>query len=253
MKRGFKTLFTWLFVFGLLRLTCQAVGVAYAVQGLDNTGLIIAFMVLSAQGFLALIFTSFRETAHEQRVAFGSSWFDQKVIPFRLPLNFIKTPFSIMRLIMIAGAVLFIIGGVEMSSGFNGNTSSAQQAKNLRIGGASLYAVAVVALICFSWYAFLVEKIRTRSMVLVLVCGPFLLVRVIYNFLYIYVVDMAEFKYRAGNIVYNPRYILYESILAALMEFIACMVLTFAFLCAEPAPPPLPAAKVTDDEEKMYE
>lgn len=253
MKRGFKTLYTYLFVFGLLRLSCQAVGVAYAVQGLKNSNLIIAFMVLSAQGFLALLFTTFRMTAHEQKVAFGSSWFDSKCIPIPLPLNLLRTPFGFIRAIMIAGAVLFIVGGVELSNGYGGNTSSAQQAKNLRIGGASLYAVAAVALICFSWYVFLVERIRTRSMVFVLVCGPFLLVRIIYNFLYIYVIDMAEFKFSATGIVYNARYILYESILAALMEFIVCLLLTFAFLCSELAPPTLPAGHASNDEEKMYQ
>lgn len=250
MKRGFKTLYTYLFVFGLLRLAGQAVGVAYAVQGLDNPNLIVAFMVLSAQGFLALIFTTFRETAHEQKTVYGSSWFDSKRFPIPVPL--FKTPFGIVRATLIAGAVLFIIGGVEMSNGYNGNTSSAQQAKTLRIAGASLYAVAAVLLICFSCYVFLVENIRTRSLVFVLACGPFLLVRVIYNFLYIYVLEMVEFTFVAGNIVYNAKYILYESILAALMEFVMCLLLTFAFLCSEPNLPKLPVGHADDEEQKMY-
>lgn len=250
-KRGLKTFFNYLAFFALVRLGAQVCGVAYATQGFNNVSLLAAYMVLVAMGFLALIFTTLRVTIHEQKVKFGRSWIESS-LPIRLPIKLLNTPFGIVRAILIAGSVTFIVGGVYVSNGLESSSNSEELlARTLRLAGLICYTVATLISIFWSWYAFFAERIRTPSLVLVLVSGPFMLVRVVFNFLSIYVKKMNQFHYdNVRGLTVNSDYVVYEAILALLMEFCICVLLSAAFLLSVPTAE-RPYSQYDDEEEKL--
>ncbi|WPK23414.1 hypothetical protein PUMCH_000654 [Australozyma saopauloensis] len=240
-KKGFRTMFTALWVFAILRVAGQACGVAYASLGLSHYQLLIAYMVLGAQGFLALIYASLRAVMHEQRLKYGKSWFDTYPILGRLGpvlkrfhIYFFQTCFSVTHCILAAGSIVFIVGGAEMAGIDVTNPSTYSDyrtSRNLRIAGALLYLVGMIILVALAIRAYTHEKVKTLSMKYILLAVPFFLIHIVYNFLAIFVSRMDLF--RISNYGFgggNSSLVVSESIMSTAMDVFICVFLTAAFL-----------------------
>lgn len=258
VKRGFKTIFTNLFVFGLLRLAGQACGVAFAVNGFASpsaSNLLIAYMVLGAQGFLALIHGVIGATSHELVLEKGESWFDTFRFPVVSRIKLCRSPYDITRWILSAGSIVLIIGAIDMS---NVDTASnvqqaVNQARTLRLVGLILILVGALIALVFAFYTFFGTGITTIPMGLVLCVSPFFLVRVIYNFLILYVAKMDMFNF--NNYTSNGAdalLVIVENVLSVAMEFIACILLTIAFLYSRPMPRVIESDRNVSDDDRKY-
>lgn len=231
-KRGFRTMFTYLWVYSMIRIASQACGLAFAHTP-DLTNLLIAYMVLNTQGFLTLIYASFRATVHEQRLKFGVSWFDTRELIQGVRFKFLSSTFALTRLILLAGSIVSIVGGVEMAGASPADSNYSGEVKlsrDLRIAGAVLLLVGTLILIFLAIYAFTKEHIKTVPMNLIIISAPFFLVRCIYGFLTIFVTHMNFFNMENYLGSDNRTLVLSESIMSTLMEYIICLLMTFAFL-----------------------
>lgn len=255
MGRGWKTIFTNLFIFGLLRLAGQACGVAYASMGFSQTNLLIAYMVLGAQGFLALIHAVVGAVSHENVVARGHSWFDTYKIPVVGRIKFFQSPYAITRWILTAGSIVLIIGAVNMSniSTATNVQQAINQARELRLAGLVLILVGALIALTYAFFTFFFHKITTTPMVLVLCVTPFFLVRVIYNFLILYVPKMDLFNmnnYTANGA--DAQLVIVENVLSVATEFISCLLLTASFLFSRPAPTVAESDRNASDDDRKY-
>lgn len=230
--RGFKTIFTFLFVFAIIRLGGQISGIVFSLEGYNDSGAFIAYLVLTAQGFIALLFATLRATMYEQKCVFGHSWFFDS--PFWnekfKTLRYFTCPYAILAWLLMAGSAISIAVGVEQSES-DSSMSNYDYLQHLRIAALAIYLSVTVALIVFSWYVFLIERVHTRPLVFILLSEIFLLVRVIYNLLTFVKLELSEFTYSvAEGVNINPHFIIYEAILGFTMEFICCILLTCAFV-----------------------
>ncbi|WPK23494.1 hypothetical protein PUMCH_000735 [Australozyma saopauloensis] len=231
-KRGFRTMFTYLWVYSMIRIASQACGIAFAHTP-NLTNLLIAYMVLNTQGFLTLIYASFRATVHEQRLKFGVSWFDTRELIQGVRFKFLSSAFALTRLILLAGSIVAIVGGVEMAGASPTDPNFSGEVKlsrDLRIAGSVLLLVGTLILIFLAIFAFTQEHIRTVPLKLVNVAAPFFLVRCVYNFLAIFVTHMNFFNFENYLGSDNRTLVLSESVMSTLMEFIICLLMTAAFL-----------------------
>jgi ABC-type multidrug transport system permease subunit len=73
-RLGWKTVYSLLLYYGLVRFGCQLCGVVYSAIGVEHWQWLIGYLVLGAQGYFALILAAFRFIIKGQREKFGHSW-----------------------------------------------------------------------------------------------------------------------------------------------------------------------------------
>ncbi|KAJ8520301.1 hypothetical protein ONZ45_g2889 [Pleurotus djamor] len=75
-----RSRYTYLAIHVLFRLAAQSVGLAFAIVGYANVGLLIAYFVLGAEGYFTLVLCAYRFTIswHEMHFISGQSWLEPK-------------------------------------------------------------------------------------------------------------------------------------------------------------------------------
>lgn len=239
VTKGFKTTYTMLFVFGIIRVGAQLCGVAFAVLGFEHYQWLIAYLILGAEGYFTLILASFYFICKAQHSEVGHSWIMESG-PRRLAA--LGGPFArifrlwsgLYHLVLIPANSLVISGG-SMLSGISGsdylnNQGTIESSKRLRTAGNALFltltAITIITAIC----AFSKERIRRYTVVSVLVALPFLLVRGVFGVLSIYITDMNYFQllnYENGT--FSTKLVVYEYILSTTMEFVGASLLLLSY------------------------
>lgn len=234
-KRGFATVYTFIWVFSLFRFFGQLCGVVYAALGPDHWKWLIAYLVLGAEGYFALIFAAFRFTCRAQANEFGSSWvltLGPPIRSFLLRRNF--TWGEIFRLILIPANILVIVGGTMlagMADSDTNNDSTIKNSQHLRTAGQALFLAMTVFAVLLNVYVYLRERVRNHITVGVLCASPFLLVRGIFGVMSIYITAMNYFdSTNYTNAGASRKVTIYEYLMSTTMEFIAaCCLMTRFF------------------------
>lgn len=239
IQRGFKTLFTFIFAFCVLRFGGQLCGVVYAKLGPEHYKWLIAYLVLQAEGYFTLILTCFRFTCKAQVEETGLSWVTSSGprTPLMSKLN--VTWMNLFHFILIP-ANAFLIAGGSMTAGisisdYSTENSTVRTARGLRTAGQIIFLLMTIILMSLNIYVVLKERIRNRTTVSVMIVGPFLLVRGIFGILSIYIDNMNYFElsnYMSGGV--NKNLVIYEYVLATTMEFLTAAVLMTRYFARKP-------------------
>lgn len=237
--KGFKTPYTVLFVFGIIRVGAQLCGVVFAVLGFDHYKWLIAYLILGAEGYFALILGSFYFVCKAQRMEVGHSWIRDSG-PRRLSSLYgvFGRPFklwsSMYHFVLIPANALVIAGGSLLSgtsvSDYSSSKGTLETAKRLRTAGNALFLTLTAIMIYSAIYVFTKEKIRRYTVVSVLIASPFLLVRGIFGVLSIYITDMNYFQllnYENGT--FSSKLVVFEYVLSTTMEFLGASILLLSY------------------------
>ncbi|KAK0569249.1 hypothetical protein OC861_001175 [Tilletia horrida] len=208
----FKSRWSLVLFHVLLRLAAQSVGIAFAVVGYKDIGLLIAYLVLGAEGYFSLVLCTARYLISFQTHAFGDSWIEPKSKgkqPFseRFKRNFNlgilrrgrqssdsqesgagRTPIVVIHYILIGANTIIIVGGsllagsVDYSNG-NGDLVDASKyntGRAMRTAGAAIFlAINLVLIACvFATTKQYREKAASRGIRTPFFGHPFLLVLV---------------------------------------------------------------------------
>lgn len=231
IKKGLATVYTFLWIFSLLRLGGQLCGVVYAKLGPSHYQWLISYLVLGAEGYFTLIFACFRFTCKAQVNEFGYSWVLSLGPPIRLLL--LKRNFTwreIFHLVLIPANVLVIAGG-SMLAGLTGddalNQSKIHTSEGLRTTGQALFIIMTVTAILLNAYVFFKERVRNHITIAVLCASPFLLVRGIFGILSIYITAMNYFETSnyTGSGESSRKVTIFEYVLSTTMELIVALLL----------------------------
>lgn len=253
-KRGFATVYTFLWAFSLLRLGGQLCGVVFAKLGIEHWQWLISYLVLGAEGYFTLIFAAFRFTCKAQVNEFGYSWVLSQGPGIKLVLlRRNMTWKSIFHLILIPANALVIAGG-SMLAGLTGddlhNQSKIHTSEGLRTTGQVLFVLMTLAAILLNIYVFVIERVRNHITISVLCASPFLLVRGIFSVMSIYISAMNYFEttnYTGGGSS-SRTVTIYEYVLSTTMEFIvACLLASRFFFEKYENPAPLIESLVVHD------
>ncbi|GEQ68410.1 hypothetical protein JCM33374_g2078 [Metschnikowia sp. JCM 33374] len=248
-KRGFKTLFTFIFVFCVLRVGGQLCGVVYAQAGPQYYKWLIAYLVLQAEGYFTLILTCFRFTCKAQLEEHGSSWVTTTGPQTPLMSKWNITWMNMFHYILVP-ANAFLIAGGSMTAGIDPTDASSYTnkihiARGLRTAGQIIFLLMTLISISVNMHVFLNERIRNRTTISVMLAGPFLIVRGVFGVLSIYIDDMNYFdlsNYMSGGV--NKNLVIYEYVLATTMEFLTAVILMTRFFVS----PPVHKELVQDDD-----
>ncbi|EEQ36443.1 hypothetical protein CLUG_00566 [Clavispora lusitaniae ATCC 42720] len=232
IRKGFKTVYTFLLFFGIVRTGGQLCGVAYAKLGPSYYKWLIAYLVLGAEGYFALIFAAFQFICKAQKQEFGSSWLVTSGPPIKsLLLGRNPTWKSTFRHFLIPANVLVIVGGT-MLAGMNTEDlqkdhSTVNTSKGLRTAGQAMFVSMTIVVELLNIYVYFKERVRNSLTLGVMGASPFLLVRGVFGILSIYVTSMNYFdtsNYNGGSA--SHKLTIYEYVLSTTMEFVASCCLT---------------------------
>lgn len=229
LKKGWKTTYTILFFFGVIRCGAQVCGVALAIVGFDHWQWLIGYLVLGAEGYFMLNLAAFFFICKAQKAEVGSSWLLQSR-PQWFPvskwwLGLFDSYASFYHYMLIPANVLVINGGCLLTGldadEYATNKGRITASKAMRTAGQAMFLLLTIICGVTASYVFKVERVRRYTNVSVLLAAPFLIVRGIFGVLSIYISDMNYFQmsnYASGTFSLNL--VIYEYVLSTTMEFI---------------------------------
>lgn len=242
-QKGFHFLYRILLLFGLFRVGGQLCGVAFAVLGIEHWHWLIAYLVLTAEGYFSLIIAAFHFIIQSQVTQTGSSWLQKKKGRNKKKhklwiLNRLSNvSWSFCFHINLIPANALIIAGGTMLTGIDPSKLSEEQStvttsKALRTAGQAIFLIETIIVVLLLIYVYVKERIRCRAIYLLFAASPFLLVRGIFGILSIYVDKMNYYQlsnYDGTGL--TSQFVAYEYCLATTMEFVAaCLLISNYYL-----------------------
>lgn len=239
-RKGFKHLYTFLLFFGSIRTASQFCGVAFSALGIEHWQWLIAYLILGAEGYFVLIYTSLRFICAAQEKKYGRSWvlhtgpkkFDNPIQNFMFGtwekiFHHVLIPAN--ALVIAGGA---IIAGIDTTDNeqYSGKVTTS---KILRTVGQSLFLFLTVLVILLNIYVYFKERIRNHTTMTIFLASPFLLVRGIFGVMSIYITNMNYFQLSNYSAGFSKHLIIYEYVLGTTMEFVSAILLISNYFIAE--------------------
>lgn len=238
-KRGFETIFGFLWFFAIIRFGGQLCGVVYEKLGTDHWQWLIAYLVLGAEGYFALILAVFYTTCKAQEVGVGKSFLKESgPAHFNLSIPILsrlgKTWSAIFLTVLVPANVLLIIAGISLAGvtteDVEQQSSLIRNSKVLRTIGQSMFlgltCTAIIANIGVIWY----QRVRNLYTTVALIAAPFLFVRGIFGVLSIYISSMNYFNIANYLHGLSSQVVMFEYVLGTTMELLASLSLSSPFL-----------------------
>lgn len=246
IKEGWKSMYSMLLIFGVLRVVGQISAVSFATLGLEHWQWLIAYLVFSAEGYFVLVLSSFRFLTTAQIRRHGTSWIRPTKEEIALRVSRETTWWGKMRarhtlsycfhLVLIPANALVISGG-SMLAGIDANElaqheSKITASKALRTSGQSMFLAETVVAMYLVVYCMWKEDVRDHTTVILCIAAPFLLVRGVAGVLAIYIKQMNYYDMRNYTTHgLSLSFVIYEYTLTATMEFVTgmCLILNYYF------------------------
>lgn len=239
------SVYTLLWFYGILRIGGQISGLGFAIQGYEHYQWLIAYIVLTVEGYFMLVFNSFHMLIREQKHQFGYS---PLAIPFGSdPKSKPKTkgfgaitPKDAFHYLLIAANAL-LVAGSAMLSGMTAEeldleANKVTTSKGLRATGQIIFLVLTIGVAGLTYYNYYYKKLHTRAMGCLIASFPFLLIRGIYGVLSIFIDDMNYLvitNYFSGAA--HRKLTIYEYVLSTTMEFVAALILLNTYWIRSPS------------------
>ncbi|KAM0745717.1 hypothetical protein T439DRAFT_337746 [Meredithblackwellia eburnea MCA 4105] len=236
---SWKSRYTFVYFHCLMRLAGQACGIGFAVLTWDDfqtrLNFLVAYLVLSAEGYFSLVLCSYRFLVVWQSDRLGDSNIEPRIpkgTPFRTKMRILSnTPMAVIHSVLIGANVMIVIGGSYLSRGLTPNNQDSKLisvGKVLRVVGTALF-LSLVQLYAFyalqSW-----QKRNDRTLLAIVCVWPFLTVRGVYGILSIVLDQFSYYNSKAyshgdnGNGLATP-FLVAEYVMGTSMEFISCGLL----------------------------
>lgn len=225
-QKGLKSVYTSLLFFGVVRLGAQISGVGFSILGIEHWQWLVAYLVLGAEGYFALIISLFYLYSKCLKSAFGYSFID-----YRREKGILKRPIrdGFHWLLAIANG-LIIAGGSMLRSikvqDYDSDRLTINASKIMRCTGQAVFLLLTILLICSMLRTIFVRKLKKYDIYFLLSTSPFLLVRGIYGLLACVINKMDYYEMSNYDVDgFSVYFITTEYCLATSMEFIAASIL----------------------------
>ncbi|EGV60336.1 hypothetical protein PSN45_001911 [Yamadazyma tenuis] len=226
-QKGFKSVYSWFFFYGIVRTGGQVSGVGFAIAGETHYQWLIAYMVMSVEGYFALVMASLYILCIEQKRVWGVSPLETPFITIRGAKRSYK---SLFHLILVPGNALLIAGGCMLTGltvqQLANNHSKIVTSRALRTTGQAIFLVQSLSVSALSIHSYFFKNLRSVSMKMLLVIIPFITMRGVYGLVSIYIDKMDYFLISNYISIANHKDMtIYEYTLGTSMEFISAFVM----------------------------
>lgn len=248
IQRGFKTRFTLIALVCLIRIGAQLSGVGFAIQGWENYQWLIAYLILGAEGYFAIVLAAYHFVAVFEKFVTGDSFLKPK-LPLELKERkgfsaqnarfawYLRHDVSIyFHYMLIPANVILIVGGTR-TMGIEADEWSTsplvKQGKAMRVAGQSIFLAGCVFLLAYAVRLRVVKKLKGAPLTAVLLAGPPLLVRGAFGIIAALVNDYNYYdfnNYSADGI--KTKFLVGEYLMGTTMEYLATMLLVLSHFTA---------------------
>lgn len=222
IKKGWKSVYTFLLIYGLIRVGGQISGVGYAAAGYYEWKWLIAYLIMSAEGYFTLVLSTLYFLVKEQMIVFGKS-------PLMKPLVWKMSYRVLFHYSLIPANAMIIAGGCMLTGLTPGEKEYNHQlvtSKALRSVGLIIFLLNSLSVAGLTLYNYFVKRLRTKTMIVLMFIIPFITVRGIYGILSIFYDEMSYFKIQNYfDETSSAKLTIYEYTLALAMEFITAFSL----------------------------
>lgn len=242
---SFKLVYLMLWFYGLLRIGGQISGVGFAVEGFAHYQWLVAYIVLTVEGYFMLVFGTFYMLMREEVLVHGYSLMNQGFFKIdgkrgAATLNNPSPRYTLYYVLIIAN-VLLAVGGAMLAGAspeeLINNAKKVDVSKALRTIGQLIFLIGTVLITGLTIYQREVRNVRTKAVCFLIAAAPFLWVRGVYGVLSIYVDQM---NYLAITNYFTPeahkKLTIYEYVLGTTMEFVAAVILLNTYWVRSPDP-----------------
>lgn len=227
-SQGIKSLYFALFFYGLIRLGGQISGVGFAMTGIQTYQWLIAYIVLTAEGYFIIILASMYLLCREQRKIWGYSPIET---PFKSQGWLKRLSYrSSTHYTLIAANCFIVIGGTLVAGmdaeELQSSSTDVITSKALRIAGQAIFLILTILIFGFAIQNYLYKGLKSFSMKALLFVSPFILVRGIFGVMAALIDQMnymAFYNYLEAE--KHAKLTIYEYVLSTTMEFICAISL----------------------------
>ncbi|KAI5479925.1 hypothetical protein MNV49_002215 [Pseudohyphozyma bogoriensis] len=234
-KISWKSRYSFVYFHVIMRLGGQISGVIFSFLSWNqfNTRLntLVAYLVLSAEGYFSLVLCSYRFLIVWQQDRFETSNLEPRIpkgTPWRQRWKMVqRSPMAAIEYMLIGANAIIISGGSLLSNAMQDPANkqhSISTGKALRVAGTAIFLalVQVFALVAIQSY----RRKGDRTLLCIIAVWPFLTVRGAFGIIQVLV---STFSYYNPEIYTDdgikPSFLAAEYILATLMEWISCGLL----------------------------
>ncbi|SGZ55620.1 CIC11C00000004666 [Sungouiella intermedia] len=237
LKRGIRTVYGFIWFFAIVRFGGQLCGVVHSILGPQYWKWLIAYLVLGAEGYFALILASFHTICKGQKYALGTSWLEQtgpSTFSNGLPIvsRLTKTWSALFKTVLIPANVLVIISGVILSGisteDVNQQSTLLKESKKLRTIGQAMFLGLMMVSAVTNQYVMWVQGVRNKYTIATTLATPFLLVRGTFGILSIFLTSMNYFNVQ-NTVGMKTSVVIFEYTLGTTMELLAAWILVSPF------------------------
>ncbi|RLV82844.1 hypothetical protein JA9_003697 [Meyerozyma sp. JA9] len=238
-KKGIKSVYTMLLLFGVFRVVGQMSAVVFAKLGYEHWQWLIVYLVFSAEGYFILVLATFRFLTIAQKRRHGTSWIrptpeeraKRKARATSLWQRYCSCSLSASFHMVLIPANALVVAGGSMLAGIDASQLAKEQSKvaaskGLRTSGQAIFLAETFVTVILLVYCMVKEDVRDHTTYLLCLASPFLLVRGIAGVLAIYIRQMNYYdmrNYTAEGL--SSSFVVYEYTLTATMEFIVAVFL----------------------------
>lgn len=245
-NKGFKSNYTFIFTFCLIRLAAQLCAVVFAKLGYEHINWLIAYLILGAEGFFTLILATFCFLAYAEYITTGTSVIkpSKEEIKRQYPTRIertratIRSPTFLFHIFLIPANALVIAGGSKMAGVDPEDAGSSDQvntAKGLRAAGQAMFLIQIFIVLLTALYLIFKRNIRIYMVYACFAAWFPLLVRGIYGILSVFLHKLNYFdlsNYTATGI--SSTFLATEYVLGTTMEYIAALCLISTYFIRNP-------------------
>jgi hypothetical protein len=234
---GWKTRFTALFVFCIIRIASQICGIGFATVSYGDFNWLIAYLVLGAEGYFVIVLSGFHFLCTFLERKLGETWLRPK-LPAGLSKHQrlrtrLRSPAAIFHWMLIPANAILIAGGTRTVGVPPDQFSTSPIVKSgeiMRCVGQAIFLAMTQFYGLCALHAAVVLKLKGPLLYAVLLTWPILTVRGIYGILS--AVDPAFNYYNFNNYTdtgLSSGFITVEYVMATTMEFLAATILLSQF------------------------
>ncbi|KAF8156103.1 hypothetical protein B0H34DRAFT_716194 [Crassisporium funariophilum] len=264
-----RSRYSLLFFHVTIRVASQACGVVFGVQGFENTGVFLAYLILGAEGYFTLVLCAFRFLIswHQHNLPTHESWLEPRekdtsskarwrraiimfiLGPFAMIFFYRKQPMAIFHAALILANVAIVFGGSYLSGADFTQPDSRDTKRRLNIAKATRTSGQSVFLACnflllFAIVATIVgDKRRGKrtthpTLILLTVAWIPLIIRGIFGVLQSGIWSLSYYNPENYESIggFTARFVAIEYVLGVVTEWLACLLLNMTYFTSRSDP-----------------
>ncbi|CAN3356738.1 hypothetical protein DICA3_C05270 [Diutina catenulata] len=231
-KEGFRSLYTLLLIYGIIRWGAQLCGIVYSILGTRHWQWLVSYLVLGAEGYFLLVLSCFNYVAKSQTQQFGFSKLKPKgkEQKKKYALWGFLSPSTIFHWSLLPANILVVYGvtilGRLTPAEVAANPGLQSRSEGCRAAGQAMFLCLTLTVFTLSLNCYFRQKVRQPELYVIWFAFPFLLCRGIYGVISVFVPAMDLFDRR--NYTINgakTEFVIMEYCLAITTEFITAVML----------------------------